>query len=64
MNETAFLWVAGVFFSIAALLHALRLVGRWRVQVKNWTVPHGLSWVGLTIAGYLAYSAFSLLLRS
>jgi hypothetical protein len=32
----------------------------WRVTLGEWTLPAWVSWVGLPIAGYLAYEGFRL----
>lgn len=60
MKQGTFLLVASSIFALIALLHALRLVYGWRVTLGDWIVPVWGSWVGLLIAGYLAYQGFQL----
>ena len=60
MKQKTFLVVTGVIFSILAILHVLRLVGRWEAKVENVTIPIWASWLGVFIAGFLAYNAFQL----
>jgi hypothetical protein len=42
-----------------AVLHALRLLLGWEAVIGGWSVPTWFSWVALALAGYLAYSAFT-----
>jgi hypothetical protein len=51
--------IAGIIFSLVALLHALRLRG-WHVVIGDLSVPVWVSWLGLVIAGYLTYQGFQL----
>jgi len=60
VKQGTFLLVTSSIFALIALLHALRLVYGWRVTLGDWTVPVWVSWVGLLIAGYLAYQGFQL----
>ena len=43
---------------LIALGHAMRLLFRWHVTIENVVVPVWISWIGLIIAGYLAYPGF------
>jgi hypothetical protein len=58
MRPRLFSLVAGIIFSLVALLHALRLLRGWHVLIGDLSVPVWLSWLGLVIAGYLAYQGF------
>ena len=60
MKPRTFRSVAGAVFSLVALLHLLRLVFHWEAVIGGWTAPMWLSWLGLAVAGYLAYSAFTM----
>ncbi len=60
MKQKTFLVVTGVIFSILTILHVLRLIGGWRAEVENITIPIWASWLGVFIAGFLAYNAFQL----
>jgi len=57
----AYLGVSGVIFANVALLHFLRLLLDWPVQIGNWSVPSWLSWLSIMIAGSLCFWAFQLL---
>jgi len=60
VTQGSFLLVTSSIFALIALLHALRLVYGWKVMLGDWTAPLWVSWVGLLIAGYLAYQGFQL----
>lgn len=60
MRHGAFLLVCSSLFTLIAVVHALRLMYGWRVTLGEWTIPVWVSWVGLLIAGYLAYEGFRL----
>ncbi len=59
MTQRTFNLAAGTIFLIVAILHALRLFFGWPFIIGTWTAPMWLSWVGVIVAGFLAYSGFS-----
>ena len=59
MTQRTFNTLAGTVFLLVAVLHALRLLFGWQAIIADWTVPMWISWAGLSVAGFLAYSAFS-----
>jgi hypothetical protein len=60
MTQRTFFLIAAALFSLIALGHAIRLLFGWHVTVENVVVPVWISWIGLAIAGYLAYQGFRL----
>ena len=58
MTQRTFNTAAGSIFLLVALLHALRLLFGWPAIISSWPVPMWVSWVGVVLAGFLAYSAF------
>lgn len=60
MTQRAFNLAAGTLFLTVTVLHALRLFFHWRASIGGWTVPMWISWAGLALAGFLAYTAFSM----
>ena len=60
MSRKAYFLVAASIFSLVCLLHLARIVFGWSLVIGNWSVPMWLSWVGLVVAGALAYFGFSL----
>lgn len=60
MTQRTFNVMAGVVFSLVALLHALRLFFGWSAAIGGWVVPVWFSVVALFAAASLAYVAFTL----
>ena len=58
MTPRTYSLIAGIIFSLVALLHALRLLRGWHVVIGDLSLPVWVSWLGLVIAGYLAYQGF------
>ena len=60
MKQKQFNGVAGVVFSVIAILHLARLLFRWEAVVDGREIPVWISLAAVLVAGYLAYSAFKL----
>jgi hypothetical protein len=60
MAQRTFSLITAILFSLIALLHALRLLRGWQATIGDIVVPVWVSWIGLAIAGYLAYQGFKL----
>jgi hypothetical protein len=48
-------YVAAVIFAAVALLHLTRIYMGWPVMIGGWSVPMWVSWIGLVVAGGLAF---------
>jgi len=59
MTPRVFSLITATLFSLIAL-HVLRLLRGWQVTIGNVVVPLWVSWIGLAIAGYLAYQGVKL----
>ena len=55
MDAKTFSLVAGVIFAVVALFHLVRIYMDWPVMIGDWSVPMWASWIGLVIAGGLAF---------
>ncbi len=53
-NMKAYLYVSVSVFTLVALIHLLRLIQGWQVQVGEHAIPMGASWAYMVIAGALA----------
>jgi hypothetical protein len=58
MNKTTPLIVAGIIFSLVALLHLLRLIFQFEVTIAASAVPMWVSIVGLIVPTLLAIWMF------
>ncbi len=63
LNQKTFAIVAGVLFSLFALVHLHRLIWGWQVVIGGRFVPAGASWVILVIFAYLGYTGLRLGLK-
>ena len=57
-REHTYLIIVGVVFTIVALAHLWRIFATGELVLMGWVVPLWLSWFGVAIAAYLAYSSF------
>ena len=53
MSEKIYCTIAGVLFTIGALVHLGRLCAGWELILAGWSAPVWLSWIGLVVAGTL-----------
>ena len=60
MTQRTFTGVAGLLFLLGSLLHAARLLFQWNAVIAGWVVPLWLSIVAMILAGFMAYSAWTL----
>lgn len=58
MNRKTYCLLAGAIFALVALVHLLRILMGWGAAIGGWSVPIWISWVGLVVAGGLAYFGF------
>lgn len=59
-NEHKFHIIAGIIFTIVALLHLSRIIFQWQLSVGTWEFPYWLNALGVVITAFLAYASFSL----
>jgi threonine/homoserine/homoserine lactone efflux protein len=60
MTSRSFALVAGIFFLVMAVGHALRLAFGVSAVVAGWRVPAWVSVVAIVVLAYLAYSGLRL----
>lgn len=58
MNHKKYCVVSGVFFSLVALAHLLRIVYGLPIQVDAYVVPMFVSWFAVFVPAGLAFWAF------
>lgn len=61
MREKAYLLITAIIFGLVALLHLVRLVNHWSVQLGTFAVPFWGSWLGLIIGVALSLWAVRLM---
>lgn len=57
----AYLQITGALFGLIAVVHVLRLIRHWPIQLAEHSIPLWASWVGLIVAGALSIWAARLL---
>ena len=50
--------VSALIFSLVALVHVVRIIRRWKVQIGPLSVSMTVSWVGLVVATLIAIWGF------
>ena len=58
MSSRVYLVVSGSVFAIVAVLHLLRALNGWAVDVGPWSLPVGVSWLGAAFPAVLSAWAF------
>lgn len=53
MKAKLYVAVSGGIFGLIAVVHLVRLIQRWPVQVGEWSIPMGLSVAGVLVTGIL-----------
>lgn len=56
--------IAGIVFSLIALIHLLRLIYHWTIIVEGYVVPMSLSTIGLLITIILAIWMFAAAIKN
>jgi hypothetical protein len=64
IREHTYLLITGIIFSVVALTHLVRVLYQTNIIIFGWDVPIFLSWIGIAIATYLAFSSFYFMVRS
>lgn len=58
VRERAYMIVAGAIFTVVAVAHLWRIFAQGDLVIMGWTAPLWLSWIGVAVATYLAYTSF------
>jgi len=51
--------VTATLFLVVALMHLLRIIFGWSVEIGSLSIPFWVSWLGVLVAGALAYFGFT-----
>jgi hypothetical protein len=63
MNGKTYLLISAAIFALIALLHLMRLIGHWSIQIGTLSIPIWGSWLGFIIAAALSIWAFRLMTK-
>ena len=51
--------VTATLFLVVAIMHLLRIIFGWSVEIGGLSIPFWVSWLGVLVAGALAYFGFT-----
>ena len=51
--------VAATLFIVVAIMHLLRIILGWQVEIGGLSIPFWVSWLGVLVAGALAYFGYT-----
>ncbi|KKT96564.1 MAG: hypothetical protein UW97_C0008G0021 [Parcubacteria group bacterium GW2011_GWA2_45_15] len=57
MSSKAYYSTTGVIFLVIGVLHLLRVLNSWPVNIGTFVVPMWLSWAAVIVASYLSYQS-------
>lgn len=60
MSQKNFALIAGVLFSLIAVLHLMRIVYGWEARINGGNLPMWVSWIALAVAACLGYQGITL----
>ena len=63
MSAKTYLLTTAVLFTAIAVVHAFRIVNEWPASIGGLSVDLWVSWIGLAVAGFLAWQGFRLARR-
>ena len=55
MNQSTYMKVTGIIFLVIAVLHLYRAIYSLPTIIGDFSIPVAASWIGVIIAGFLAY---------
>jgi hypothetical protein len=59
MNRNTYLKVTAALFLVMAIVHLLRIILGWHVEIGGLSIPFWVSWLAVPVAGALAYLGFT-----
>jgi len=59
LNQRTYMTVTATLFLVVALIHLLRIIFGWPVEIGGLSIPLWVSWLGVLLAGALAYFGFT-----
>jgi uncharacterized membrane protein YhaH (DUF805 family) len=59
LNRKTYMTVTATLFLVVAIMHLLRIIFGWQVEIGGLSIPFWVSWLALPVAGALAYFGFT-----
>jgi uncharacterized membrane protein YhaH (DUF805 family) len=55
LNRKTYMTVTATLFLVMAIVHLLRIILGWQVEIGGFSIPFWVSWLAVPVAGALAY---------
>src|SRR6266446_6854827 len=55
LNRKTYITVTATLFLVVAIMHVLRIIFGWQVEIGGLSIPFWASWLAFPVAGALAY---------
>ena len=59
LSRKTYITVTATLFLVVAIMHLLRIIFGWQVEIGGLSIPFWVSWLALPVAGALAYFGFT-----
>jgi hypothetical protein len=59
LSQKIYMTLTAVVFLAVAIVHLLRIIFGWPVEIGGLSIPFWISWLALLVAGALAYFGFT-----
>jgi hypothetical protein len=59
LNRKTYMTVTATLFLAMGIVHLLRIIFGWQVEIGGLSIPFWASWLAVPIAGALAYFGFT-----
>jgi uncharacterized protein involved in cysteine biosynthesis len=59
LSRKIYMPVTATLFLVVAIMHLLRIIFGWQVEIGGLSIPFWVSWLGVLVAGALAYFGFT-----
>jgi uncharacterized membrane protein YhaH (DUF805 family) len=60
LSRETYMTVTATLFLVMAIVHLLRIIFGWQAEIGGLSIPVWVSWLGVLVAGALAYFGFTL----
>ena len=59
LSRKTYMTVTATLFLVVAILHLLRIIFGWSVEIGGLSIPFWVSWLAFPVAGAFAYFGFT-----
>jgi hypothetical protein len=59
LNRKTYMTVTATLFLVMAIVHLLRIILGWHVEIGGLSIPFWVSWLAVFVAGALSYFGFA-----